>query len=112
MLADIPSALELLCCAADVQRQLAGQNGQRPPHQRMTRRIGLNLGDIVERHAALYGDAVNVAARIQALNKDLRAQMPVSGATRARLSSTVGLESMPAVRVNLRSTEVAVFALT
>jgi adenylate cyclase len=60
---------------------------------------------------ALVGDAVNLASRIQALNKDFGTQVLVSGVTHARLSSPVGFESLPAVRVKGRSAEVSVFAL-
>jgi class 3 adenylate cyclase len=73
--------------------------------------IAGNIGSTERMSYALVGDAVNVASRIQALNKDFGTHMLVSGATRARLLSTVGLESLPAVHVKGRSAEVAVFAL-
>jgi adenylate cyclase len=73
--------------------------------------IAGNIGSTERMSYALVGDAVNVASRIQALNKDFGTHMLVSGATRARLLSTVGLESLPAVHVKGRSAEVAVFAV-
>ena len=73
--------------------------------------IAGNIGSSERLSYALVGDAVNVASRIQALNKDFGTHMLVSAATRARLSSTVGLEALPAVHVKGRSAEVAVFAL-
>lgn len=73
--------------------------------------IAGNIGSTERMSYALVGDAVNLASRIQALNKDFGTHMLVSGATRARLSSTVGLEALPAVRVKGRSAEVAVFAM-
>ena len=73
--------------------------------------IAGNIGSTERMSYALVGDAVNVASRIQALNKDFGTHTLVSGATRARLVSTVGLESLPAVHVKGRSAEVAVFAL-
>jgi adenylate cyclase len=73
--------------------------------------IAGNIGSAQRMSYALVGDAVNLASRIQALNKDFGTDMLVSGATRARLSSTDGLESLSAVHVKGRSAEVAVFAL-
>jgi adenylate cyclase len=61
--------------------------------------IAGNIGSTERMSYALVGDAVNLASRIQALNKDFGTHMLVSGATRARLSSTAGLESLPAVHV-------------
>ena len=73
--------------------------------------IAGNIGSSERMSYALVGDAVNLASRIQALNKDFGTQVLVSGVTHARLSSPVGLEPLPAVRIKGRSAEVAVFAL-
>ena len=73
--------------------------------------IAGNIGSSERMSYALVGDAVNLASRIQALNKDFGTQVLVSGATHTRLSSQVGLESLPAVHVKGRSAEVTVFAL-
>jgi adenylate cyclase len=73
--------------------------------------IAGNIGSSERMSYALVGDAVNLASRIQALNKDFGTQVLVSGVTHARLASPVGLEALPAVRVKGRSAEVAVFAL-
>jgi class 3 adenylate cyclase len=73
--------------------------------------IAGNIGSSERMSYALVGDAVNLASRIQALNKDFGTQVLVSGATRSRLSLPVELEALPAVRVKGRSAEVAVFAL-
>ena len=72
--------------------------------------IAGNIGSSERLSYALVGDAVNVASRIQSLNKDFGTQMLVSGATQAKLASAVGLEALPAVRVKGRSAEVAVFS--
>jgi adenylate cyclase len=73
--------------------------------------IAGNIGSSERLSYALVGDAVNVASRIQSLNKDFGTHALVSGATQARLASGDGLEALPAVRVKGRSAEVAVFAL-
>ena len=73
--------------------------------------IAGNIGSAERMSYALVGDAVNLASRIQALNKEFGTQMLVSEATRARLASTLGLAALPAVQVNGRSAQVSVFAL-
>lgn len=68
VLAEFPSAVEAVDCAAEVQRELAKRNRQLADHRRMHFRIGINLGDVIEQEdGTVYGDGVNVAARLQAL---------------------------------------------
>jgi predicted ATPase/class 3 adenylate cyclase len=69
MLADFASAVQALHCAVALQQELAQRNALRAEARRMVLRIGLNIGDILEQDAALYGDAVNLAARLQALGE-------------------------------------------
>ncbi len=69
MLADFASAVAALRCAVAVQQALAQRNAGRPEERCMRLRIGLNVGDILEQGSALYGDGVNVAARLQALGE-------------------------------------------
>ncbi|MBL28082.1 MAG: adenylate/guanylate cyclase domain-containing protein [Rhodospirillaceae bacterium] len=66
-LAEFVSPVEAVSCAWAIQEDLAGRNGTLPEHRRMHFRIGINLGDVIEHDGALYGDAVNVAARVQTL---------------------------------------------
>ncbi|MBL6599818.1 MAG: adenylate/guanylate cyclase domain-containing protein [Alphaproteobacteria bacterium] len=71
VLAEFPSVVEAVRCAAEIQRQIAAtdQNSKRgtEPDQRVDWRIGINLGDVVEHAGDLLGDGVNIAARIEAL---------------------------------------------
>ncbi|MGH2359514.1 MAG: adenylate/guanylate cyclase domain-containing protein, partial [bacterium] len=67
LLAEFPSAVEAVNCAVDVQRELAGRNASVPEHRRMRFRVGVNLGDVTEQDSALYGDGVNIAARLESL---------------------------------------------
>src|SRR6185436_9327033 len=68
VLAEFPSAVEAVDCAAEVQRELAKRNAQLAEHRRMQFRIGINLGDVIgQEDGTIYGDGVNVAARLQAL---------------------------------------------
>ena len=65
VLAEFASAVEALGCACEVQRVQAAHNAGLPEERRMLLRIGLNLGDVIESDGAIYGDGVNIAARVQ-----------------------------------------------
>lgn len=67
VLAELPSALAAVQCAVEIQATLAAHNAELPPGRRMAFRIGVHLGDIMVEGARIYGDGVNIAARIQAL---------------------------------------------
>jgi adenylate cyclase len=68
-----------------------------------------NIGSAERLTYALVGDAVNLASRIQALNKDLGTEILVSEATRSRVTGPAALEALPAVRVKGKSAEVSVY---
>src|SRR6516225_1458239 len=65
LLAEFPSVVEAVRAAIDVQNELAARNAGRPTATRMVFRIGINLGDVIVEGGDIYGDGVNVAARLQ-----------------------------------------------
>jgi adenylate cyclase len=67
LLADFPSVVEAVQCAIEIQQELAGRNRSVPDARRMAFRIGINLGDVMVHDGDLYGEGVNVAARLEAL---------------------------------------------
>ena len=67
ILAEFGSAVDAVEAACAMQVQLAQCNADLPEHRRMAFRIGVNLGDVIVEEGSLYGDGVNVAARIEAL---------------------------------------------
>jgi adenylate cyclase len=67
VLADFPSAVEALACAVAIQAALHRENAVLPQNRRLEFRIGINLGDILVDNDQIYGDGVNVAARLQAI---------------------------------------------
>ncbi len=68
VLAEFPSAVEAVDCAVEIQHELAKRNAQLAEHRRMQFRIGINLGDVIQQEdETIYGDGVNVAARLQTL---------------------------------------------
>src|SRR5258707_257371 len=65
--AEFASAVDALSCALDVQAAIAEANAARPEGERMQFRIGLHLGDIIVQDGDLFGDGVNIAARLEAV---------------------------------------------
>ncbi|NEI73036.1 adenylate/guanylate cyclase domain-containing protein [Rhizobium lusitanum] len=63
--AEFPSVVEAVRAAIDTQNELAGYNAFCDPDKQMLFRIGLNLGDVIADGDDLYGDGVNIAARLQ-----------------------------------------------
>ncbi|WP_040677502.1 adenylate/guanylate cyclase domain-containing protein [Rhizobium mesoamericanum] len=66
LIAEFPSVVEAVRAAIDVQNELVGMNSGRPAEGRMLYRIGINLGDVIAEGDDIYGDGVNIAARLQA----------------------------------------------
>ena len=67
LLVEFASVVDAVRCAVDVQREMAQRNADLPADRRIEFRIGINLGDIIEDGREIYGDGVNVAARLEAL---------------------------------------------
>jgi adenylate cyclase len=67
LLIEFASAVAAFECALDVQTAMAERNAQRAPDRRVEFRMGINLGDVIVQDDDLYGDGVNIAARIEAL---------------------------------------------
>jgi class 3 adenylate cyclase len=63
LLAEFPSAVDALRTAIDIQESLRTRNLGYPPNRHMVFRIGLTIGDVMEREGDLLGDRVNIAAR-------------------------------------------------
>ncbi len=67
LLAEFTSVKDAVNCAVEIQRELAERNAELPEERKMEFRIGINLGDVVEEEGRIYGDGVNIAARIEGL---------------------------------------------
>jgi class 3 adenylate cyclase/TolB-like protein len=66
-LAEFPSAVDAVMCAAEIQRGMDDREAEVRADRRISYRIGINVGDIVHQDDDLYGDGVNVAARLESL---------------------------------------------
>ena len=67
VLAEFASVVDAVQCAVDVQKELRTRNAELPENRRMEFRIGVNLGDVIQEENNIYGDGVNIAARVQTL---------------------------------------------
>jgi adenylate cyclase len=67
VLAEFSSVVDAVQCATEIQRELRLRNAGLPVSRRMHFRIGINLGDVILEGARLYGDGVNIAARLEGL---------------------------------------------
>ena len=67
ILAEFSSVVDAVNCAVEIQRDLAERNAELPYNRRMEFRIGINLGDVIEEDGRIYGDGVNIAARLESL---------------------------------------------
>src|SRR6516225_9791468 len=67
LLVEFGSVVDALRCGVEVQREMAGRSAGVPPDSRIELRIGINVGDIVVEDGDIFGDGVNVTARLEAL---------------------------------------------
>src|SRR5438105_7359048 len=66
-LVEFPSALEAVRCAMEIQQQMHKRNQSVPSERKILLRVAVHLGDVEHRDGDVYGDAVNIASRIQSL---------------------------------------------
>ena len=67
LLAESPSALEAVQCAVAIQWEINARNMELPVQRRMQFRLGINLGDVIAEGEQIYGDGINIAARLESL---------------------------------------------
>jgi len=67
LLSEFPSVVDAVRCAVEVQREMMTRNAAVPPQRRIEFRIGINLGDIIIEEGDIFGDGVNIAARLEGL---------------------------------------------
>src|SRR5438046_2666855 len=67
MLIEFPSVVSAVACAADVQRGIRARNAGLSQERRVEFRMGINLGDVIVEEGDIFGDGVNVAARLESI---------------------------------------------
>ncbi len=109
LLAEFASVVEAVQCAAEVQRELSARNAALGDDRRMDFRIGVNLGDVIVEGEDLYGEGVNIAARLQSLAEP--GGIDISGTVydQVRNKLTLGYEFMGARTVKNISEQVPVY---
>ena len=90
LLAEFPSVVDAVACAVAIQGDLATRNEDLPPDRRMPFRIGVHLGDVIGEGDRIYGDGVNIAARVEALAEEGR--ISISGTAFDQVEGKLGLE--------------------
>ena len=90
LLADFSSVVDAVNCAVEVQRELSERNAELPSARQMEFRIGINLGDVVEEEGRIYGDGVNIAARVEGLAEG--GGICISGTVYDQIKNKLGLE--------------------
>ncbi|MEE8433293.1 MAG: adenylate/guanylate cyclase domain-containing protein, partial [bacterium] len=90
ILADFGSVVEAVGCAVEIQKELAHRNEDKPGQRRMDFRIGVNLGDVLVKDGDIYGDGVNIAARLEALADP--GGISISGSAHEQVKGKLDLE--------------------
>jgi len=90
VLAEFASVVDAVESAVEIQKELSAKNTDLPEDRRMEFRIGINLGDVIEEGDRIYGDGVNVAARIEGLAEG--GGICISGTTYDHVENKLALE--------------------
>ena len=90
LLSTFPSVTQAVDCAVEIQREMAERNAELAEARRMEYRIGVNLGDVVEEGDRIYGDGVNIAARLESLAEP--GGICISGAVYYQIKNRLKLE--------------------
>ena len=89
-MAEFTSVVDAVNCAVEIQRELAERNAELPYNRKMEFRIGVNLGDVIEEEGRIYGDGVNIAARVEAMAE--AGGICISGRAYDQVENKLGLE--------------------
>ena len=113
VLAEFASVVDAAQCVVAVQKEFQARNADLPENRRMQFRIGVNLGDIIEEGERIYGDGVNIAARLEYLNKEYNTSILLSKATKLLLGENIRerirLTPMGKLNVRGKTNDIRVF---
>lgn len=90
ILAEFTSVVDAVNCAVEIQREIAERNAELPYNRKMAFRIGVNLGDVIDEEGRIYGDGVNIAARVESMAD--AGGICISGRSYDQVANKLGLE--------------------
>jgi adenylate cyclase len=103
MLVEFPSVVNAVACAAELQRGMRERNAGVPQDQRIEFRIGVNLGDVIVEGEDIFGDGVNVAARLESIAEP--GGITISGSVRDQVGNRLDLTFENMGEQNLKNIE-------
>ena len=109
ILSEFTSVVDAVNCAVEIQRELAERNADLPYNRKMEFRIGVNVGDVVQEEERIYGDGVNIAARVESMSQ--AGGICISGRAYDQVSNKLGLkyENLGEHQVKNISTPIRVY---
>ena len=90
VLAQFASVVNAVECAVEIQEKIETKNANVPEDRKMRFRIGVNVGDVIEKEKQIYGDGVNIAARLESIAE--AGSICISGAAYDHVENKLGLE--------------------
>jgi adenylate cyclase len=110
LLVEFPSVVNAVACAVDIQREMAARNADLPDDRQIQLRIGVNLGDVIAEGEDIFGDGVNVAARLEGIASP--GGVAISGTVRDHLGSRLDVQFDDMGEQTLKNIERPVRAYT
>jgi adenylate cyclase len=109
LMAEFTSVVDAVNCAVEIQRELAERNAELHYNRKMEFRIGVNLGDVIEEEGRIYGDGVNIAARVETMAE--AGGICITGRAYDQVANKLGLEyeNLGEHRVKNISTPIRVY---
>jgi len=92
ILAQFASVVDAVECAMEIQNKIETKNADVPEDRKMQFRIGVNLGDVIEKEEQVYGDGVNIAARIETLSEPSKVSISRNAYSQVRNKLKFGYE--------------------
>ena len=111
MLVEFSSVVNAVSCAAEIQRDMLTRNENTQEDRRIELRIGINLGDVIVEDGDIFGEGVNLAARLEGLNKEYGTTILVSDDVRQRVEHCFRFEHIASVIAKGMTTETQVYEL-
>ncbi len=111
VLAEFGSTVEAVRCAISFQEEITARNIERPDDHRLRFRIGINVGDVMAKGDALYGNGINVAARLEGLAESGGICISAAAFEQIKHKLSLGFEDMGAQQVKNLDEPISVYRL-